>query len=297
MVSVALLEEIAAACPGVASCIHFLGLGALELEGAAGKTSAATVAFFETNWRLSPDALVAPPGEALKTSKDKNRSLLSGQKSLVPFPQGCEGFVVYAAGQSGWERIFIPSGSKSVQILDPGPTVGLSALKLAELKFENAELDQSFSLPSRNPSPFLRRLMLGLAAIATGNARGALEESIAYARERYQGGTKIINQPAVQALLGEAYSRVTSCRAALNTVAAEDNDSPEALSRAISLKLRAALDCEQAVTDCLQVLGGYGYMEDYRLEKRLRDAMHLKVMAMRPDDCRIFCGAQAGGGA
>jgi len=222
--------------------------------------------------------------------------LLSGCKSLVPFPPGCDGFVVYAAGKSGWERVLVPADAPGLEISDPGLTVGLSALKLADLKFENVNVDPGLLLPPRNPSTFLRRLMLGLAAIAVGNARAALSESAAYARERYQGGTKIINQPAIQVLLGEAWSRAASCGAALKTVCAQDGESAEALLRAISLKLRAGMDCWQAVTDCLQVLGGYGYMEDYRLEKRLRDAMHLKVMAIRPDDLRIFCGARLSGG-
>jgi len=297
MASTALLKEIAAACPGVAACFHFLGLGALELEAGEAKKSSASVAFFESNWRVTPEVLNNPPHGALKAVQENERLILSGTKSLVPYPSGCEGFVVYAAGKSGWERAFVPCDSQGLQILDAGLTVGLSALKLADLKFENAIVGANNLLPARSPSAFLRRLMLGLAAIAVGNARAAIEESAAYARERYQGGTKIINHPAMQVLLGDASSRVAGCGAALKTVCGQDSDGADALLRAVSLKLRASMDCWQAVTDCLQVLGGYGYMEDYRLEKRLRDAMHLKVMAMRPDDLRIFCGAMLGGGA
>ena len=295
LASTALLKEIAAACPGVAACFHFLGLGALELEPAEGKKSSASVAFFESNWRLSREILKSPPAHALQAGKENDRLILTGAKSLVPYPPGCDGFVVYAAGKSGWERVFVPGDSKGLQIQDAGLTVGLSALKLADLKFENVTVEASHLLPSRNPSAFLRRLMLGLAAIAVGNARAAIEESAAYARERYQGGTRIINQPAIQVLLGDASSRTANCSAALKTVCGQDSDGADALLRAVSLKLRATMDCWQAISDCLQVLGGYGYMEDYRLEKRLRDAMHLKVMAMRPDDLRIFCGSQFGG--
>jgi alkylation response protein AidB-like acyl-CoA dehydrogenase len=295
MVSTALLEEIAAACPGVAACLHFLGLGAIELEGAQGSPCPASVAFFESSWRVTPDVLDNPPGAALKAVPENGRLTLSGEKSLVPYPHGCTSFVVYGAGQSGWERVFVPADSKGLEILDAGMTVGLSALKLADLKFENVTVAANHLLPGRNPSAFLRRAMLGLAAIAIGNGRAALEESIAYARERYQGGTKIINQPAVQVLLGDASSRVAGCSAALKTVCGQDSDSSDALLRAVSLKLRASVDCWQAISDCLQVLGGYGYMEDFRLEKRLRDAMHLKVLSMRPDDLRIFCGARLGG--
>jgi len=62
------------------------------------------------------------------------------------------------------------------------------------------------------------------------------------------------------------------------------------------LKLAVTTDCCRAVSDLLQVLGGYGYMEDYRLEKRLRDAMTLKTMSVRPDDLRMLCADRPQGG-
>ena len=63
---------------------------------------------------------------------------------------------------------------------------------------------------------------------------------------------------------------------------------------AMAAKLRITLECDQAVTDCLQVLGGYGYMEDYRMEKRLRDSLTLKAMAIEPNNLRLLCAASPG---
>jgi len=142
----------------------------------------------------------------------------------------------------------------------------------------------------------LRRHWLGLAAIAVGNARGALDAARRYTAERYQGGGQIETHPAVRILLGDAASRVEACAAHVCGAGDMDTEDDRAVRRAAAVKLRATVDCCQAVTDCLQVLGGYGYMEEFRLEKRLRDALTLKTTAPRPDDARRLLSSVPGGG-
>lgn len=293
-VSLAILEEIAKACAGVASCLHFAGLGALELAGADEKSRAVAVALFEDSWRLDNKALQSPPDSALQVSSQSGRLILSGAKSLVMSAPDCQGYVVYGAGQAGWLRVFVPADTPGLDIGDAGWRTGLAALKVSNLDFDNAAVDAEHALPNRDCSGFLRRLWLGLSAIAAGNARAALAEASAYAAERYQGGTKIINHPAIKILLGDASSRVQASQALLQALASVDRDDAGSLRRAAAAKLRISLDCCQAVTDSLQALGGYGYMEDYRLEKRLRDALCLKIMAGRPDDLRMFCAEGLG---
>jgi hypothetical protein len=57
---------------------------------------------------------------------------------------------------------------------------------------------------------------------------------------------------------------------------------------AITARLAVVEHAHRAVTDCLQTLGGYGYMEDYRLEKRLRDVATLKSLHGAPDQLRLY---------
>jgi alkylation response protein AidB-like acyl-CoA dehydrogenase len=166
---------------------------------------------------------------------------------------------------------------------------GLAALEVVHLSLEHASAGSDQLLPTQGLYPVLRRLLLGICAIAVGNAEGALETAARYAAERYQGGDQIDRHPAVLGLLGEAASRVFAGAALLASEADQTVDSRRALWRALASKLRIPEDCCQAVTDCLQVLGGYGYMEDYRLEKRLRDAMTLKSLGIRADDLRTLC--------
>ena len=68
-----------------------------------------------------------------------------------------------------------------------------------------------------------------------------------------------------------------------------DRSDDASVWRAAAARLRVGEACHAAVSDCMQVLGGYGYMEDYRVEKRLRDAMALRVMRPGPDTLRLLC--------
>ena len=81
----------------------------------------------------------------------------------------------------------------------------------------------------------------------------------------------------------------------LDGSAAISGDGADSLWHSLAVKLRITLECAEAVTDSLQVLGGYGYMEDYRLEKRLRDAMMLKTMCIEPATLRLLCAVDPGG--
>jgi len=287
--SLMVLEEIAKACAGVASCLHFAGLACLESADSPNPIRRAAVAFFEKNWRLVWDALENPPPEATRLEVRNGRYTLSGSKSFVQSAPGCEGYLVYARGDSAWQRAFIPKGASGLVILDPGQRSGLAALEVSHLSFNMTPVNPEHLLPPQAPSSFLQRLLVGLCAIAVGNAKGALEAARTYAAERYQGGAHIETHPAIQVLLGEAASRVSACSAHLLAEAERGEEGKDALWGAFAAKLRITIDCSQAVTDCLQVLGGYGYMEDFRLEKRLRDALTLKTMAIRPEDLRMLC--------
>lgn len=129
---------------------------------------------------------------------------------------------------------------------------------------------------------------MGIIAISIGNAEGSLEKSLKYSNERYQGGNLIKNHSAVKKLLGEAISQVETIRYALYGLAQKFPNIP--LISVYSLWNTARDLCLNATSNALQVFGGYGYMEDYRIEKRLRDIMTLRSLPPQHIQCffRIF---------
>lgn len=289
--SLVLLQEIAKSCAGVAYCLHATGLGALEAAPRpSGGRQRISVALLEEGWRFGWGALSRPPEEALHFQGGLGQYLLEGSKTFVYLAPGWTGLVVYGRGHKGWARAYVPRNSQGLQVLRVGRRTGLAAAEVCHVSLSQTPVPTEHCVQPGSPLPFLTRHMLGLAAIATGNALGALETARSYARERYQGGEMIEGHPAILMLLGEAASRAIASRECLRAMAGEVRIDREELWRAFCAKLRVTTDCCDAVSDCMQVLGGYGYMEDYRIEKRLRDAMTLKTLWPRPDELKMLCG-------
>ena len=121
-----------------------------------------------------------------------------------------------------------------------------------------------------------QELYLGLAAVMVGNARAAESYAWEYARERVQTGRLIIEHQEVRRML----EHMATLNQAAGAMAAEvsrkfpGNDLAEA-RRAYAFVGGA---CEQVCLDAIQCLGGYGYMEDYGLERRLRDHKTLQCL-------------------
>lgn len=287
--SLAILQEVAEACAGVACCLHVAGLGALELADPAAPMHCCATALFHGSWRPSWMALQTPPDSAVRLTGNNGHSVLHGAADFVYVPPGCQAFVVYAASDTGWQPVVVDREAEGLVVSEAGLRCGLRALGVLHLGFRDVTVAAEHRLAPRTPECYLRRLLLGLSAIAIGNARGARRAAFAYAAERYQGGAAIAKHPAVRLLLGDAASRIEACRRHLDAVAQDPEDDPNGGFGAAAAKLRITTECHVAVSDCLQTLGGYGYMEDYRLEKRLRDAMTLKSMALKPDDLRLLC--------
>lgn len=294
--SLAALEEISAECAGVAACLHFAGLGALELDDVGADMGHVAVAFFE-DWRKPiGEGFDDPPVVCTSVRQNGDQLALSGHKRHVKTAPGCTGYIVYANKGGKWVRVHVPVDATGVTNERLGYRTGLAAVNMVDLSLDQVVVTKEDELSPRHPSEFLRRYILGLCAIALGNAQGALQLANQYARERYQGGEMIENHCAIQLLLGEAYSKIVASAAHVHVEIGRKEGDLAALAGAMACKLRVVSECSQAVTECLQVFGGYGYMEDYRLEKRLRDALTLKSMAPKPDDLRMFLGMVTVGG-
>jgi len=161
--------------------------------------------------------------------------------------------------------------------------MGLRAAQIVEVTFEEVVVPASQCLPLFKPSNrafvvLYSYWFAGLSSIANGIARGALDEAWRYAGQRYQGGSLIVEHPAVRALLTDSEVRVAVVNDMIAQFARECSNELDFLRGALKLKLFGISQSAQVVTDSLQVFGGYGYMEDYRMEKRLRDVQTLKSL-------------------
>ncbi|MEW6218625.1 MAG: acyl-CoA dehydrogenase family protein [Thermodesulfobacteriota bacterium] len=118
----------------------------------------------------------------------------------------------------------------------------------------------------------------GIAALGVGLAQAALDEAVSYAKQRVQFGKPIIAFQAMQHMLADMATELEAARALVYAAAKHISAHPESMSKPSSMCKVFATDMAMKVTtDAVQVLGGYGYMREYPVEKMMRDAKILQI--------------------
>ncbi|MCX8125134.1 MAG: acyl-CoA/acyl-ACP dehydrogenase [Spirochaetes bacterium] len=169
-------------------------------------------------------------------------------------------------------------------LLQPHNTHGLRGM-MYSARF-NSLPTQSFVIDVSRMMFFIACLWLGIAAIALGIATSAYDKTLQYANQRYQRGGIIKHIESVQMLLGTAFAYINTAQKMLFNF--DMCDSSSLLHHAAVSKLTVTTLCTQAVTNCLQVFGGYGYMEDFGIEKKFRDCTTLQTIGGSPFFMRQF---------
>jgi alkylation response protein AidB-like acyl-CoA dehydrogenase len=156
--------------------------------------------------------------------------------------------------------------------------MGIRGSPTAELSFRGVrvpdanrigEVGQGFELAMRT----LDRSRPGIAAQAVGLAQGALEVAAAYAHDRTQFGRPIDEFQMIQAMLADMDAQTEAARQLLYKACTEiDAGSPEAARWSAVCKLVAGDTAMRVTTDAVQVLGGYGYIDEFPVERMMRDA-------------------------
>jgi alkylation response protein AidB-like acyl-CoA dehydrogenase len=113
---------------------------------------------------------------------------------------------------------------------------------------------------------------IGIAAQAVGIARAALEAALRYGRDRVQFGQPIVEHQSVANLLADMHTRVNAARLLVLHAARLRTAGLPCLSEASQAKLFASEMAEWVCSKAIQIHGGYGYLEDYPVEKYYRDA-------------------------
>jgi alkylation response protein AidB-like acyl-CoA dehydrogenase len=118
----------------------------------------------------------------------------------------------------------------------------------------------------------------GIASLGVGLAQAALDEAVIYAKQRVQFDKPIISFQAVQHMLADMATSVEAARSLVYGAARHIDAHPKDMSKVSSMCKVFATDMAMKVTtDAVQVLGGYGYMKEYPVEKMMRDAKILQI--------------------
>lgn len=245
-----------------------------QAETASGRDRLVAFPLFETPGRIS-----SLP-QASRTATDFTltgavRDLAMGRyarRALVP---------AILEGESDYAYFLVELAGPSVRCCVSDLPLGMRALPLLDLDLTAtpAQLVGAERGGGEIFSEVAARFQAAAAAMSAGLMRGALQEVLAYAQERHQGGRAIINWSEVRMMIGAMAARsrtADACVAA--TCQAVEADSPGWRSLALgSATLVHELACQQG-DDGLQALGGVGYMRDFPQEKRYRDARQLQAL-------------------
>jgi alkylation response protein AidB-like acyl-CoA dehydrogenase len=221
------------------------------------------------------------------TSAPEGGYTLDGTKAWITHGGVADFYTVLARtggpGAKGVSAFLVDAATPGLSAAPPERKMGMRASTTAQIRFEGARISAERRIGA--PGDGFRIAMdaldsgrLGIAACAVGLARAALETAVGYARDRVQFGRPIIENDGVGFLLADMATRVDVGRAAyLAAARLRDRGLPFTL-QAATAKLYCTDAAMQSAIDAVQVLGGYGYTEDFAVERYLREAKVLQIV-------------------
>jgi len=212
-----------------------------------------------------------------------NGYVLNGTKQFIT-NGGVAGFAVVTAG-AGERKLSAFGVTRGTPGFRPGKTekkMGLHASDTSQLVLEDCRVAERDRIGADGEAfddvkKVLDRGRIGIGALALGLGRAALETAIAYAKGRRQFGRPIAEFEMIQWKLVRARTQLDAGRLLVHRAASlADCGKPFSVA-ASKAKLYATEAASRAANDCLQVLGGYGYVRDYPVERIVRDARLMEI--------------------
>jgi alkylation response protein AidB-like acyl-CoA dehydrogenase len=186
-------------------------------------------------------------------------------------------------GSRGISCLLVPGDTGGLSAGTPERKMGFKGSTTAAVRFDAARIpaDRLIGDQGQGFKIALAALdggRLGIAACAVGLAQGALDAAVAYARERQQFGKAILDFQGLSFMVADMATQVEAGRALyLEAARRRDRGLPYGKQAAMA-KLFCTDAAMRVTTDAVQVLGGYGYVEDYPVERYMREAKALQIV-------------------
>jgi len=208
--------------------------------------------------------------------------VLNGAKQFVSNGKRAHLAIVFAVtdpemGKKGISAFLVPTDNPGYRVDRMEHKMGIRASDTCAVTLSDCRIPASSLLGERGKglSIALSNLeggRIGIAAQALGIARAAFEAALVYARERVQFDKPIIEHQSVSNLLADMHTRISASRLLVLHAARLRTAGKPCLSEASQAKLFASEMAEWVCSKAVQIHGGYGYLEDYPVEKYYRDA-------------------------
>ncbi len=222
-------------------------------------------------------------GVKTRAIRDGDHYILNGTKQWITNGGEAQIYTVIALtdperGARGASAFIVEEGTPGFSYGKKEDKMGIRASATRELIFEDCRIPAE-NLISREGFGFMVAMKTldnsrpGVAAQAVGIAQGALDEALKYAEQRKQFGVKINSFQGLQFMLADMGTQIEAARALTFAAAGLIDSGSKNFNKLSAMAKVFASDVAMKVTvDAVQILGGYGYMKEYPVEKMMRDA-------------------------
>jgi short/branched chain acyl-CoA dehydrogenase len=194
------------------------------------------------------------------------------------------GFVTITArtGADEVSNLLVPNGTPGYEVGEPYRKMGWNASDTRPLSFEDCRVPEENLVGQRGQGfkQFLQTLdggRIGVSALGVGLAQGALDEALAYAKERVAFGKPISKYQAIQMKLADLSTEIEAARLLTYKAAIEKDLGRNFSLTAAQAKLKTGRLAVRATEEAVQIHGGYGYIEEYPVCRFYRDAKILTI--------------------
>lgn len=250
------------------------------------------------------EAHAGSDASAIRTRAERrnDRYIINGSKQFISSARIGGATILFAvtdpaAGKKGITAFYAENTAPGFHIAKVEEKLGQKASDTCALAFDDLEIPMENRIGEEGEGyrialSSLEAGRIGIAAQSVGMAQAAFDAALAYARDRESMGRAIFDHQAVQFRLADMETRVEAARQmVLNAARMKDAGLP-CLREAAMAKLFASEAAEAVATAAIQVLGGYGYLSDYPVERIYRDVRVCQIYEGTSDIQKIIIARQ-----
>ncbi|MCC7430303.1 acyl-CoA dehydrogenase family protein [bacterium] len=287
-------EELGAACTGISTAIEANSLAEAPIIVGASEEQKKEFLAPMTEECLLASYCVTEPGagsdvQGIKTTATKvgNDYVINGTKMWITGAGYANWFFVLAytdkeKGFRGMTAFYVPTNLPGISIGKKEQNMGQRASDTREVVFDNVVIPEKYRIAGEGKGWFLAMSAFdhtrpSVAAGAVGLARSAMEHSIRYALERKAFGAPIARYQAISFMIADMAKDIEAARLLVYKASYEIDKGRKNSKFAAMAKVFAADAAMRISTDAVQVFGGYGYSNEYPVEKLMRDAKVFQI--------------------
>ncbi len=243
---------------------------------------------------------VGSDASALRTTavKQGDDYVIQGVKQFITSGQNGHVAIVIAvtdkgAGKRGMSAFLVPTDTPGYVVARLEDKVGQHSSDTAQINFDHCRIPAENRIGEEGEGyrialSALEGGRIGIAAQSVGMARSAFESALAYAKERQSFGTAIFNHQAVGFRLADCATQLEAARQLVWHAASLRDAGQPCLKEAAMAKLFASEIAEQVCSAAIQTLGGYGYVNDFPVERIWRDVRVCQIYEGTSDVQKII---------